>query len=149
MGSPLPPSHLPTVPPPPRLLLCAAAALAADIAAASAEEEQGEDRPPESVPPLALPIVPRANEDTGEDLTGVKGTVKVDSDLEFHAKDREHQEQIADWMERRALSMPTVLVTHQVNITALTGYFPASGELVFVRKDPSGALAVIGTIDTL
>ena len=58
-------------------------------------------------------------------------------------------EQIADWMERRALSMPTVLVTHQVNITALTGYFPASGELVFVRKDPSGALAVIGTIDTL
>jgi broad specificity phosphatase PhoE len=26
------------------------------------------------------------------------------------------------------LSMPTVLVSHQVNITALTGYFPASGE---------------------
>ncbi|WP_353248766.1 histidine phosphatase family protein [Salinisphaera sp. T31B1] len=38
-----------------------------------------------------------------------------------------------------------ILVTHQVNITALTGVFPASGEIVVVRPDSHG-LAVIGRI---
>ena len=58
-------------------------------------------------------------------------------------------DQIVEWIRRASLSMPTVLVTHQVNITALIGYSSASGELIFVRRDPTGALAVIGTIDTL
>jgi phosphohistidine phosphatase SixA len=40
-----------------------------------------------------------------------------------------------------------VLVTHQVNITALTGVYPASGELVAVRIDPaSGDVEVRGRL---
>jgi hypothetical protein len=39
-----------------------------------------------------------------------------------------------------------VLVTHQVNITALTGVYPASGELVIVRGGDNGTLRVVGTI---
>lgn len=39
-----------------------------------------------------------------------------------------------------------VLVTHQVNITALTGIFPASGEMIVVAVAPDGTLAVRGRI---
>ena len=66
----------------------------------------------------------------------------------FERKQTQTDQTVA-WIRRASLSMPTVLVTHQVNITALTGYFPASGELTFVRRDPRGSLAVIGTINTL
>ena len=52
------------------------------------------------------------------------------------------------WIEAADLGEPTVLVTHQVNITALTGVFPASGELVIVRSGSGGALSVVGTIET-
>ena len=39
-----------------------------------------------------------------------------------------------------------VLVTHQVNITALTGVYPASGEAAVFRPGPDGAPQMIGTI---
>ncbi|MDA0236448.1 MAG: histidine phosphatase family protein [Proteobacteria bacterium] len=37
--------------------------------------------------------------------------------------------------ERARNPLPLVLVTHQVNITALTGVFPASGEIIVLRVD--------------
>lgn len=37
--------------------------------------------------------------------------------------------------ERAHSPLPLVLVTHQVNITALTGVFPASGEIIVLRVD--------------
>ncbi len=40
---------------------------------------------------------------------------------------------------------PLVVVTHQVNITALTGFVPASGEGVVVERDGS-SLKVVGRI---
>ena len=39
---------------------------------------------------------------------------------------------------------PAILVTHQVNITALTGVFPASGEVVFVAME-NDQLTVLAT----
>ena len=40
-----------------------------------------------------------------------------------------------------------VLVTHQVNVTALTGVYPASGEILAVRLDPgTGAVEVRGRL---
>lgn len=39
---------------------------------------------------------------------------------------------------------PTLLVTHQVNITALTGVVPAEGEAIFVRATAAGAIEVVG-----
>jgi phosphohistidine phosphatase SixA len=49
--------------------------------------------------------------------------------------------------ETRPGAPPLVLVTHQVNITALTDVFPGSGEIVLVR--PEGArLEVLGRIST-
>ena len=52
------------------------------------------------------------------------------------------------WLGVQDLAQPLVLVTHQVNISALTGTFAGSGELVIVRRSPAGTLKVIGTIET-
>lgn len=42
-----------------------------------------------------------------------------------------------------------ILVTHQVNITALTGVYPASGELVIVEISAEGEVTLRGRIETL
>jgi len=39
---------------------------------------------------------------------------------------------------------PTLLVTHQVNITAVTGIVPVEGEVVFVRATAAGGVDVVG-----
>ena len=56
--------------------------------------------------------------------------------------------ELRGWLEKQTLNQPMVLVTHQVNITALTGVYPGSGELVIVRRGENGDLAVVGTIET-
>ncbi len=52
------------------------------------------------------------------------------------------------WLRQQDLSEPYVLVTHQVNITGLTGVSPRSGELVIVQFSKAGEFTVIGTIET-
>ena len=85
-------------------------------------------------PPLALPLL---NSFYRERSTETQQT----SDLEQWIKSRLEN-------ENKDPTLPAVLVTHQVNITALTGVFPASGEIVFVTvKDD--AVVVLGTIETL
>ena len=39
-----------------------------------------------------------------------------------------------------------MLVTHQVNVTALTGIVPASGEIIVLRKTSDG-VEVLGSIE--
>lgn len=63
---------------------------------------------------------------------------------------RESQTQAAlSWIADADLSAPTVFVTHQVNITALTGVYPASGEIVVIKRGHADALEVVGRIPTL
>jgi 8-oxo-(d)GTP phosphatase len=50
------------------------------------------------------------------------------------------------WLAKRDLSRPTVLVTHQVNITSLTGLYPSSGEMVVARLGAKGQLEVVGSL---
>jgi len=52
------------------------------------------------------------------------------------------------WLLQQDLSRPLVLVTHQVNITALTGIYPASGELVIVQRTQEGGFDPAGTLPT-
>lgn len=54
-------------------------------------------------------------------------------------------------LRRRLSGLPrdagtVVMVTHQVNITALTGVFPRSGDIVVLRREPDGRISVRGTI---
>lgn len=55
---------------------------------------------------------------------------------------------LTTWIAQHQLDRPHVLVTHQVNITALTGIYPASGEIVVVKRMGSGEIEIIGTIRT-
>ncbi|WP_421875108.1 histidine phosphatase family protein [Pacificispira sp.] len=48
-----------------------------------------------------------------------------------------------------ALNAPVVMITHQVNITALTGHFPRSGEIVFIAMPVDENVRILGTIQTL
>ena len=50
------------------------------------------------------------------------------------------------WIQRQDLNEPLILVTHQVNITALTGIYPASGEMVILARKPDGSLEVRGNV---
>ncbi|GAA3944982.1 histidine phosphatase family protein [Allohahella marinimesophila] len=55
--------------------------------------------------------------------------------------------EIRRWLQSEGADVtPLVLVTHQVNITALTNIFPASGEMVILRRNGAAALSVSGTI---
>ena len=49
-------------------------------------------------------------------------------------------------MEDRPLSGNLILVTHQVNITALTGIFPGQGEMVILTPLGDGKFRVAGRL---
>ena len=55
-------------------------------------------------------------------------------------------EELKSWLIAHQSNTPTVLVTHQVNITALTGIFPRSGEIIVVRRRADGRFAVLGSL---
>jgi len=57
-------------------------------------------------------------------------------------------ETLKQWLFSQNLEGVTVLVSHQVNITALTGMYPASGEIIIVRRKPPSDFEVVGTIIT-
>lgn len=57
-------------------------------------------------------------------------------------------EALTEWLSKRDLTAVTVLVTHQVNITAFTDIYPSSGEIVIVHRQKNGQFIPIGTIDT-
>lgn len=56
---------------------------------------------------------------------------------------------LKEWLFDADLSQTTILVTHQVNITALTDVYPSSGEIVVVKVSSDDTLDVLGTIPTL
>ncbi len=66
----------------------------------------------------------------------------------FRRDERQDQQtqELKTWLRRQDLKEITVLVTHQVNITSLTDVFPASGELIILRRNVDGQLSVTGTI---
>lgn len=66
----------------------------------------------------------------------------------FRDFDREEAQTsaLAAWIDQHNLDKTHILVTHQVNITALTGVFPASGEIVVVKRKSGGEIEVVGTI---
>ena len=52
------------------------------------------------------------------------------------------------WLDSRQSGGPLVLVSHQVNISALVGGGAGSGEMVVFRREPDGDIAVLGRIAT-
>lgn len=57
-------------------------------------------------------------------------------------------EALNEWLAGQEILGPLVLVTHQVNISALTGLYVASGELVVIRIAENGKIEALGSIET-
>lgn len=57
-------------------------------------------------------------------------------------------EALTQWLAKQTLDESLILVTHRVNISALTDVYPGSGELVIVRRSEDGDFAVVGTLST-
>ena len=73
----------------------------------------------------------------------------LNSFFEHFEREESQTIEIKRWIKTVPLGIPTVLVSHQVNIDALTGYSPSSGEIIFVRRSFDGSLSVTGSIPTL
>ncbi len=70
----------------------------------------------------------------------------------FRAREREPEQTgaVRTWIaELPRDGASFVMVTHQVNITALTGVFPRSGEIVVLKLDGAGGFEVAGRIQPL
>jgi phosphohistidine phosphatase SixA len=61
---------------------------------------------------------------------------------------RPQTEALNKWLANQEIGGPLVLVTHQVNISALTGVYAASGELVVIRTAENGKIVVLGSIES-
>jgi len=57
-------------------------------------------------------------------------------------------EALRRWIGQVDLAKPTVFVTHQVVVTALSQVFPGSGEIVAVQRGADGRLSVQGRLPT-
>lgn len=57
-------------------------------------------------------------------------------------------EALRQWIGKLDLAKPTVFVTHQVVVTALSQVFPGSGEIVAMQRGADGRLTVQGRLPT-
>ncbi len=72
----------------------------------------------------------------------------INSFFQQYEKRAPQTEATKAWLAEAGFSRPTILVTHQVNISALTNVYPASGEIIVVKREDDGALTVAGRIRT-
>ncbi|MGF1648961.1 MAG: histidine phosphatase family protein [Hyphomicrobiaceae bacterium] len=71
----------------------------------------------------------------------------LNSFFEARARAAAQTAALRDWLRTEApTATPLVLVTHQVNISALTGRSTTSGEMVVVRAPAAGDVEVLGSI---
>jgi phosphohistidine phosphatase SixA len=82
------------------------------------------------------------------DLGPVNSLSALNSFFQNYDQKDASTESLKLWLSGQEIDKPLVLVTHQVNITALTGVYPSSGEIVVVKKDAQGELKVLGSIKT-
>ncbi|MBX2881086.1 MAG: fructose-2,6-bisphosphatase, partial [Granulosicoccus sp.] len=53
--------------------------------------------------------------------------------------------QLREWLANETSNLPLLLVTHQVNISALTGQFASSGEIIVVELTKENEIIVKGS----
>ena len=70
----------------------------------------------------------------------------LNSFYENYEKRTPHTQQLKEWLDARNSSAPLVLVSHQVNIRALTGEPTRSGEIVVAQILPDGKIVVLGKL---
>ncbi len=81
-------------------------------------------------------------------LGEVNESKTINSFFRRFEKEEEQTKELALWIKEQDLSRPIILITHQVNITAFTGIFPSSGEIIVVHRGKDGNFTVEGTMKT-
>jgi len=80
------------------------------------------------------------------------GEVRLQPLLNSFFQDRSREagqiEALRRWIAELDLAKPTVFVTHQVVVTAISQIFPGSGEIVVMQRMPGGQLSVQGRLPT-
>jgi 8-oxo-(d)GTP phosphatase len=79
-------------------------------------------------------------------LGGVSPLPPLNSFFSKMERRTEQTQALRRWLTARKSSRPLVLVTHQVNIAALTGTYAGSGETVVATLGDAGRITVLGTI---
>ncbi|WP_136807258.1 histidine phosphatase family protein [Desulfosediminicola flagellatus] len=79
-------------------------------------------------------------------LGDVKELPVLNSFFENYANETPQTKALTEWLNRQDLRPITILVSHQVNITAFTNVYPDSGEIVIVSKGKDGNFITVGTI---
>ena len=79
-------------------------------------------------------------------LGAVRRFAPLNSFFDAPSRGERQTRELRDWLAARSAGTPLVLVTHQVNITALTGVYPRSGEVVVARMKPDGTVTVLGSL---
>lgn len=87
-------------------------------------------------------------QDTGKGLGA--GAVKVENLLDPMPRDRPGQEkqtlELKSWIQRLSLREPTLIITHQINITRLVESFASPGQLLVVERMTDGSLNMLGIL---
>ena len=89
--------------------------------------------------------------DTAEllNLGPVKELSIINSFYQRWERRDEQTQALQQWLINQTLdNTPIILVSHQVNISALTNTYASSGELVIIRLNDNDSVEVIGTIET-
>ena len=69
----------------------------------------------------------------------------------FYQQQENRQKQtdeLEQWLVSMHLTEPVIMVTHQVNITAFTGVYPSSGDMVIVKRNEDATFTVVGVVST-
>ncbi|WP_336081056.1 histidine phosphatase family protein [Thalassospira sp. CH_XMU1448-2] len=78
------------------------------------------------------------------------GPVRPEPSLNSFFADRSTEQQqtrqIADLLATLPSGTKAMLVTHQVNITALTGIYPKSGEIILIRVTNTGDIEILARL---
>ncbi|MEO0791522.1 MAG: histidine phosphatase family protein [Pseudomonadota bacterium] len=80
------------------------------------------------------------------DLGGPQDLAAMNSFYEAVERREAQTAELKRWLQALSSTAPLVLVTHQVNISALTGRFTRSGEILFVKPTADGAYDVLGSV---
>jgi len=80
------------------------------------------------------------------DLAPVEPFPALNSFFEDRSTADAQTQELRRFLAEQPGSRKLVLVTHQVNITALTGVFPASGEVVVIEAADDGEVTVRGRV---
>ena len=76
----------------------------------------------------------------------VNDLTSLNSFFEAYERRDDQTRKLKSWLKTREARGPLLLVTHQVNISALTGVGTRSGEILFVKETAGGTYQVLGSI---